>query len=114
VKTGAARASWTLLQKNNSYTISSSLGRGAAYTPWLEYGTKPHIIAPKSSPGTLVFQIGGQTLFRRYPTKAGKKGAMHPGSSIWKGRIVAENLSRIADYFDTAIKNVMKKVLGAK
>lgn len=63
-RTGAARASWTVTKVPQGYAIRSVLGSGAAYTPYLEYGTglfgpyKKKIV-PKTAKALAIATIGG-------------------------------------------------------
>ena len=76
VKTGAARTSWTVRQLGPfSYSIESTIGAGAKYTPMLETGTG--VFGPSGTPITpktgewLVFPIiEGNTIIRWVKTKS--------------------------------------------
>ena len=77
VKTGAARASWTIEDTPLpfSYAIVSTIGRGAAYTPALETGTgiwseggQP--ITPKKGDWLVFPIIEGNTIVRWVKTKS--------------------------------------------
>lgn len=73
-KTGETARSWTIhFLEVNRETVSWEInpdGKEDIVT-FLEFGTKPHIIAPERG-GVLVFEVDGETVFARY--------VFHPGT----------------------------------
>lgn len=77
VKTGAARASFTVEQNPEpfSYSVVSTIGRGAKYTPMLERGTglwgeSGQPITPKKGEWLVFPIIEGNTIVRWVKTKS--------------------------------------------
>jgi hypothetical protein len=54
------------------WTISGGIRAGAKYASYVEGGTKPHDILPKTLGGTLSFSVGGRQVFT--------KKVHHPGT----------------------------------
>jgi hypothetical protein len=72
-KTGDTAESWTIHYHKTGDTITWEItpdGKEDIVT-FLEFGTKPHIIAPDRG-GVLAFEIEGETIFARY--------VFHPGT----------------------------------
>jgi len=70
VRTGRLRQSITVRLETEKVTV----GPAVPYAPYVEYGTKPHIIRPVNAKA-LAFEVGGTTVFAklvRHPGFAGR------------------------------------------
>lgn len=64
VKTGKLRGSLGVKVMSDRVVIGPDASI-APYAPYVEFGTKPHEIKPKSPGGVLVFKMNGKTVFAR-------------------------------------------------
>jgi len=70
VDSGALRASLGVRVEGDNRII---IGPDVPYAGFVEFGTKPHKIKPKSPGGVLAFQAGGSTVFARVVNHPGTK-----------------------------------------
>jgi len=107
VKTGDARKSWELDrgEKEHSFFIVSRTGRGANYTPYLEYGTG--IYGPKKRPIT---PVNAKYLF--YPIIKGNKIMGYRRRFSVRGirpfGMIANNVDKIQERLVSNIKKIVK------
>ena len=71
VRTGTLRNSIFIQVDTDKVTIGPNLTQ-APYAGYVEFGTRPHEIRPKSAGGVLAFTVGGQKVFA--------KRVQHPGT----------------------------------
>lgn len=65
------------LEKSIKYDLTTTGLTGSVYSDvqqsiWIEFGTKAHLIKPKSPDGVLAFKVDGDTVF--------SKSVQHPGT----------------------------------
>lgn len=53
--------------------LHATIGPGTLYAPYVEYGTRPHVIRPRKPGGVLVFTVNGRKVVAR--------SVHHPGTS---------------------------------
>lgn len=69
-RTGAMADSITIRYINPT---TAEVGPASLYSLYVEMGTKPHVIKPKSPGGVLVFKVGGKTVYARSVNHPGTK-----------------------------------------
>lgn len=99
-RSGAAKASWTVVKVPQGYSIRSVIGRGAAYTPYLEHGTGlfgPYNrkIVPKNA-NALAIPTPGGLIFRK--SSKGMEAV----------RMVSTSEKPIADQFPKEVEAIFK------
>lgn len=103
-KTGETAKSWTIhyYKSGDSVTWEISPDGKEDIVTYLEFGTKPHVIAPDRG-GVLVFEIEGKTIFARY--------VFHPGTKpLGFVRVTQDDLdksiSEIVDRLHSRISSI--------
>lgn len=79
-------------------------GGGAPHAPYLEFGTRSHIIRPRRA-RALRFEIRGEVVYARY--------VIHPGSRPMgiMARAISEASKEFGKRIEKAISNAMRKIL---
>lgn len=100
-QTGETAKSWTIHyhKTGDSITWEISPDGKEDIVTFLEFGTKPHVIAPDRG-GVLVFEIEGKTIFARY--------VFHPGTKpLGFVRITQDDLDKsISDIVDRLLTRI--------
>jgi HK97 gp10 family phage protein len=103
VDTGNLRGSLGIRVSSHTVTIGPNTNV-APYAGFVEFGTKPHIIRPKSPGGVLAFKIGGRQVFAKMVHHPGTKPQpyVRPAFEAWVdslGSMAAEaNVKVITDH----------------
>lgn len=74
VDTGRLRAS-IRVESRRLFTLRSvyTIGSDVFYAPYVNDGTRPHVIRPKSPGGTLRFRMGGRIVYAKYVNHPGTR-----------------------------------------
>jgi HK97 gp10 family phage protein len=100
VRSGELRRSLQIKVETDKVTI----GPNTPYAGYVEFGTQPHEIRPKSAGGVLVFTIGGRKVFTKKVHHPGTKAQpyVRPAFEAWVdslGTMAAEaNVKVITDH----------------
>ena len=100
VDTGELRRSLAIRVEGDKVII----GPNVPYAPYVEFGTRPHEIRPKSPGGTLAFTVNGKPVFAKVVNHPGTKAQpfVRPAFAAWVdqlGGMVAEaNVKVMTDY----------------
>jgi len=83
-------------------TASYTVGFGASYARFVEYGTKPHMIYPRAAGGVLRFETGGQIVFSRYVHHPGTWPQNYLGGAVQyhKDELLRVIREKVADWIE--------------
>lgn len=97
VRTGKLMASWNYVKiSDGRYVVGSRM----FYAPYLEFGTRPHVIRPKQA-RALRFEVDGEVVYARY--------VHHPG--IKPMGFVRKAIKLVKDRFRSFASNIVRNVL---
>lgn len=104
VRTGAMRQSITSMVDPNP--LAGRVSVLQPYAKYVEFGTRPHVIVPKSA-NALVFKAGGVLVFT--------KRVNHPGTRAnpFLQRALETKRNKIQEYFQRAAISVLNEIKGA-
>lgn len=99
-RTGRLRRSIRIVEEAGGYAILMG-GHEAPYAPFIEYGSKPHIIRARRA-RALRFEVHGETVYVKY--------VRHPGTRAQRilNRAIEESLREMDE---TVLRILMRKIL---